>query len=158
MKEDDFSAGHRWPWWYIGKQFYLVWHLQWMNYHKFWDAYDFLTMSSWEIDSSRILNLVPINRRAQTSIHWLMDLGSMIPVLFHYLRSVDTFHRFFILSALLEKISWFLNLDENWLGIFLGSLSFQEAASLGVIPLVSFKDSPIVVDVRNFQIHTAEVS
>ncbi|CAA3010603.1 pentatricopeptide repeat-containing MRL1, chloroplastic [Olea europaea subsp. europaea] len=33
----------------------------------------------------------------------------------------------------------------------------EEAASLGVIPLVSFKDSPIVVDVRNFQIHTAEV-
>lgn len=33
----------------------------------------------------------------------------------------------------------------------------EEAASLGVIPLVSFKESPIVMDVRNFQIHTAEV-
>ncbi|KAL2512379.1 Pentatricopeptide repeat-containing protein MRL1 [Abeliophyllum distichum] len=33
----------------------------------------------------------------------------------------------------------------------------EEAASLGVIPLISFKEIPIVVDVRNFQIHTAEV-
>ncbi|KAK4437692.1 Pentatricopeptide repeat-containing protein MRL1, chloroplastic [Sesamum alatum] len=33
----------------------------------------------------------------------------------------------------------------------------EEAASLGVIPLVSLKESPIVVDVRNFQVHTAEV-
>ncbi|KAK4491435.1 hypothetical protein RD792_002184 [Penstemon davidsonii] len=33
----------------------------------------------------------------------------------------------------------------------------EEAASLGVIPYVSFKESPIVVDVTNFQLHTAEV-
>ncbi|KAK6136673.1 hypothetical protein DH2020_029580 [Rehmannia glutinosa] len=33
----------------------------------------------------------------------------------------------------------------------------EEAASLGVIPVVSLKDSPIVVDARNFQVHTAEV-
>ncbi|GER50302.1 pentatricopeptide repeat-containing protein [Striga asiatica] len=33
----------------------------------------------------------------------------------------------------------------------------EEAASLGVIPFVSFKDTPIVVDARNFQVHTAEV-
>ncbi|KAK4401470.1 Pentatricopeptide repeat-containing protein MRL1, chloroplastic [Sesamum angolense] len=33
----------------------------------------------------------------------------------------------------------------------------EEAASLGVIPFVSLKESPIVVDVRNFQVHTAEV-
>ncbi|XAR72741.1 hypothetical protein NMG60_11019482 [Bertholletia excelsa] len=34
---------------------------------------------------------------------------------------------------------------------------FEEAASLGIVPSVSFKESPIVVDVRNLQIHTAEV-
>nr|GME19796.1 pentatricopeptide repeat-containing protein MRL1, chloroplastic isoform X1 [Ipomoea batatas] len=33
----------------------------------------------------------------------------------------------------------------------------EEAASLGVIPLPSLKSSPIVVDVRDSQIHTAEV-
>ncbi|KAI3446198.1 hypothetical protein Pfo_002863 [Paulownia fortunei] len=33
----------------------------------------------------------------------------------------------------------------------------EEAASLGVIPFVSLKESPIVVDARNFQVHTAEV-
>ncbi|KAL3621318.1 Cation-independent mannose-6-phosphate receptor CI-MPR [Castilleja foliolosa] len=33
----------------------------------------------------------------------------------------------------------------------------EEAASLGVVPLVSLKESPIVVDARNFQVHAAEV-
>ncbi|GAV60291.1 PPR domain-containing protein/PPR_2 domain-containing protein/PPR_3 domain-containing protein [Cephalotus follicularis] len=33
----------------------------------------------------------------------------------------------------------------------------QEAASLGIVPCVSFKGSPIVVDARKLQIHTAEV-
>ncbi|KAF5727843.1 putative Pentatricopeptide repeat-containing protein [Tripterygium wilfordii] len=33
----------------------------------------------------------------------------------------------------------------------------EEAASLGIVPFVSFKDSPIVVDARKLQIHTAEV-
>ncbi|GFP85958.1 pentatricopeptide repeat-containing protein mrl1 chloroplastic [Phtheirospermum japonicum] len=33
----------------------------------------------------------------------------------------------------------------------------EEAASLGAIPLVSMKESPIVVDARNFQVHAAEV-
>ncbi|CAA0807675.1 Pentatricopeptide repeat-containing protein MRL1-chloroplastic [Striga hermonthica] len=33
----------------------------------------------------------------------------------------------------------------------------EEASSLGVIPFVSFKDTPIVVDTRNFHVHTAEV-
>ncbi|KAL8543129.1 hypothetical protein ACS0TY_003861 [Phlomoides rotata] len=33
----------------------------------------------------------------------------------------------------------------------------EEATSLGVIPFVSLKESPIVVDVRKFQLHTAEV-
>ncbi|EYU37881.1 hypothetical protein MIMGU_mgv1a002592mg [Erythranthe guttata] len=33
----------------------------------------------------------------------------------------------------------------------------EEAASLGTIPVVSLKESPIVVDVRDFQFHTAEV-
>ncbi|XP_017258104.2 pentatricopeptide repeat-containing protein MRL1, chloroplastic isoform X1 [Daucus carota subsp. sativus] len=33
----------------------------------------------------------------------------------------------------------------------------EEAASLGILPSVSFKDIPIVVDVRNLQIHSAEV-
>ncbi|KAH6780127.1 hypothetical protein C2S52_011364 [Perilla frutescens var. hirtella] len=33
----------------------------------------------------------------------------------------------------------------------------EEAASLGVIPLPSLKDSPIVVDAKNFQSHTAAV-
>lgn len=30
--------------------------------------------------------------------------------------------------------------------------------SLGVLPLASLKDSPIIVDVRKFQVHTAAVS
>ncbi|GFZ00402.1 pentatricopeptide repeat (PPR) superfamily protein [Actinidia rufa] len=34
---------------------------------------------------------------------------------------------------------------------------FEEAASLGIVPCVSFKESPIVVDARKLQIHTAEV-
>lgn len=34
---------------------------------------------------------------------------------------------------------------------------FQEATSLGVIPRGSFKDGPIVVDARKFQIHIVEV-
>ncbi|XP_043711552.1 pentatricopeptide repeat-containing protein MRL1, chloroplastic isoform X3 [Telopea speciosissima] len=34
---------------------------------------------------------------------------------------------------------------------------FEEAASLGVVPCVSFKESPIVVDARNLQIHAAKV-
>ncbi|XP_042507893.1 pentatricopeptide repeat-containing protein MRL1, chloroplastic isoform X2 [Macadamia integrifolia] len=34
---------------------------------------------------------------------------------------------------------------------------FEEAASLGVVPLVSFKESPIVVDARNLPIHAAKV-
>ncbi|CAK7329569.1 unnamed protein product [Dovyalis caffra] len=33
----------------------------------------------------------------------------------------------------------------------------EEAASLGIIPLVSFKESPIVVDAKKLQIHIAEV-
>ncbi|XP_059314334.1 pentatricopeptide repeat-containing protein MRL1, chloroplastic isoform X1 [Lycium ferocissimum] len=33
----------------------------------------------------------------------------------------------------------------------------EEAASLGIIPLTSFKGSPIVVDVRNLHIHAAQV-
>ncbi|KAK9287449.1 hypothetical protein L1049_015870 [Liquidambar formosana] len=33
----------------------------------------------------------------------------------------------------------------------------EEAASLGIVPCVSFKQSPIVIDARNLQIHTAEV-
>lgn len=33
----------------------------------------------------------------------------------------------------------------------------EEAASLGIVPLPSFKGSPIVVDVRNFHIHAAKV-
>ncbi|KAL0327930.1 UNVERIFIED_CONTAM: Pentatricopeptide repeat-containing protein MRL1, chloroplastic [Sesamum calycinum] len=33
----------------------------------------------------------------------------------------------------------------------------EEAASLGVILLISLEESPIVVDVRNFQVHTAEL-
>lgn len=33
----------------------------------------------------------------------------------------------------------------------------EEAASLGIVPFVSLKESPIVVDVRNLQIHSAEV-
>ncbi|KAL8096830.1 hypothetical protein AgCh_030066 [Apium graveolens] len=33
----------------------------------------------------------------------------------------------------------------------------EEAASLGILPSISLKDSPIVVDVRNLQIHSAEV-
>lgn len=36
--------------------------------------------------------------------------------------------------------------------------SFQEAASLGIVSCVSLKETPIVVDVRKFQVHTAEVS
>lgn len=36
-------------------------------------------------------------------------------------------------------------------------MSLQEAASLGILPSVSLKDSPIVIDVRNLQIHSAEV-
>ncbi|XP_052185351.1 pentatricopeptide repeat-containing protein MRL1, chloroplastic isoform X2 [Diospyros lotus] len=34
---------------------------------------------------------------------------------------------------------------------------FEEAASLGIVPCVSFKKSPIVIDARKLQIHTAEV-
>ena len=34
---------------------------------------------------------------------------------------------------------------------------FQEATSLGMVPRVSFKDSPIVVDARKLQIHIVEV-
>ncbi|XP_018841411.1 pentatricopeptide repeat-containing protein MRL1, chloroplastic isoform X2 [Juglans regia] len=33
----------------------------------------------------------------------------------------------------------------------------EEAASLGIVPCVSLKSIPVVVDVRNLQIHTAEV-
>ncbi|XP_010255161.1 PREDICTED: pentatricopeptide repeat-containing protein MRL1, chloroplastic isoform X2 [Nelumbo nucifera] len=33
----------------------------------------------------------------------------------------------------------------------------EEAASLGVVPCVSFKESPIVVDTRKLDVHTAEV-
>ncbi|KAL3383108.1 hypothetical protein AABB24_002548 [Solanum stoloniferum] len=33
----------------------------------------------------------------------------------------------------------------------------EEAASLGIVPLTSFKGSPIVVDVRNLHIHAAQV-
>uniref|UniRef100_A0A5B7AR55 PROP1-like PPR domain-containing protein n=1 Tax=Davidia involucrata TaxID=16924 RepID=A0A5B7AR55_DAVIN len=33
----------------------------------------------------------------------------------------------------------------------------EEAASLGIVPCVSFKESPIFVDARKLQIHTAEV-
>ncbi|KAK3412640.1 hypothetical protein EUGRSUZ_I01366 [Eucalyptus grandis] len=33
----------------------------------------------------------------------------------------------------------------------------EEAASLGVVPVVSFKQNPLVVDVKTLQIHTAEV-
>lgn len=33
----------------------------------------------------------------------------------------------------------------------------EEAASLGIVPCVSLKETPIVVDVRKFQVHTAEV-
>ncbi|XP_073149842.1 pentatricopeptide repeat-containing protein MRL1, chloroplastic isoform X2 [Henckelia pumila] len=33
----------------------------------------------------------------------------------------------------------------------------EEAASLGVVPFVSLKESPIVIDARNFSVHTAEV-
>ncbi|KAM3743318.1 hypothetical protein ACB098_07G135700 [Castanea mollissima] len=33
----------------------------------------------------------------------------------------------------------------------------EEAASLGIVPCVSFKESPIVVDARNLQTHTAQV-
>uniref|UniRef100_A0A1D1ZJV0 Pentatricopeptide repeat-containing protein At4g34830, chloroplastic n=1 Tax=Anthurium amnicola TaxID=1678845 RepID=A0A1D1ZJV0_9ARAE len=33
----------------------------------------------------------------------------------------------------------------------------EEASSLGVVPCVSFKESPIVIDARKLQIHTAEV-
>ncbi|OVA18590.1 Pentatricopeptide repeat [Macleaya cordata] len=33
----------------------------------------------------------------------------------------------------------------------------EEAASLGVVPCVSFKESPIVVDARKLHVHTAEV-
>ncbi|KAK4836674.1 hypothetical protein QYF36_026084 [Acer negundo] len=33
----------------------------------------------------------------------------------------------------------------------------EEAASLGIVPIVSFKGSPIIVDARNLQIHIAEV-
>ncbi|KAG7975836.1 hypothetical protein I3843_06G120200 [Carya illinoinensis] len=33
----------------------------------------------------------------------------------------------------------------------------EEAASLGIVPCVSLKSNPVVVDVRNLQIHTAEV-
>lgn len=33
----------------------------------------------------------------------------------------------------------------------------EEAASLGVVPFVSLKESPIVIDARNFNVHTAEV-
>ncbi|KAJ0009980.1 hypothetical protein Pint_34842 [Pistacia integerrima] len=33
----------------------------------------------------------------------------------------------------------------------------EEAASLGIVPCVSFKESPIVVDAKKLQIHTAEV-
>lgn len=34
----------------------------------------------------------------------------------------------------------------------------KEAASLGIVPCVSFKASPVVVDARKLQLHTAEVS
>lgn len=34
---------------------------------------------------------------------------------------------------------------------------FEEASSLGVVPSVSLKDGPVVVDARNLQLHTAEV-
>lgn len=37
-------------------------------------------------------------------------------------------------------------------------LWWQEAASLGIISCVSFKQSPVIVDTRELQIHTAEVS
>ncbi|XP_051146812.1 pentatricopeptide repeat-containing protein MRL1, chloroplastic [Andrographis paniculata] len=33
----------------------------------------------------------------------------------------------------------------------------EEASSLGILPLVSWKESPIVVDIRKFSVHTAEV-
>ncbi|KAJ4965436.1 hypothetical protein NE237_017285 [Protea cynaroides] len=34
---------------------------------------------------------------------------------------------------------------------------FEEAASLGVVPCVSFKEIPIIIDARNLQIHAAKV-
>lgn len=34
----------------------------------------------------------------------------------------------------------------------------QEAASLGIVQCISFKESPVVVDARKLETHTAEVS
>lgn len=34
----------------------------------------------------------------------------------------------------------------------------QEAASIGIVQCVSFKESPVVVDARKLETHTAEVS
>lgn len=36
--------------------------------------------------------------------------------------------------------------------------NLQEGASLGIVPCVSFKENPIVVDANKLQIHVAEVS
>lgn len=37
------------------------------------------------------------------------------------------------------------------------TLVVQEASSLGVVPCVSFKESPLLIDARKLQIHTVEV-
>ena len=65
--------------------------------------------------------------------------------------------RAFSLLEVCEKIIMFLhfNLRSHFLKPF---LCWKEAASLGIVPAVSLKRSPIIVDVRNLPIHAAEVS
>lgn len=91
----------------------------------------------------RIWELVLILQKDQTSALWLMDLENTIHEHFRCLR--------------------FVNINECQCSTFLTSdflkkyLNWQEAASLGIVPAVSLKQSPIIVDVRNLQVHTAEV-
>ncbi|CAK7350817.1 unnamed protein product [Dovyalis caffra] len=53
----------------------------------------------------------------------------------------------------LISVLWWMDLENT----ILSALSLlEEAASLGIIPCVSFKESPIVVDAKKLQIHIAE--
>ena len=45
-----------------------------------------------------------------------------------------------------------------WFGKSAKICHLQEAASLGIVPCVSFKESPITMDAKQLQIHIAEVS
>lgn len=59
-----------------------------------------------------------------------------------------------IFSAFPELLSYY---KTKW-KFFHNVLYLKEAASLGIVPCVSFKASPVVIDARKLQMHTAEVS